>query len=412
VSEDGPLHEWSVSAIADAVRGGVVSAQEVTLHHLARIEARQDLNAFITVDADRALAAARALDERGAFGKLSGVPFAAKDTFDTAGITTTYGSQIFRRHVPAKTAVAVQRLLDAGGILIGKANLNEFARGVTTRNPYFGACLNPRRPGFTPAGSSGGNAAALAAGLVALGLATDAGGSIRTPSAACGTAGYKPQFGQVPLEGCFGLAAPFDHAGPMARSMNDCVVAMEVLVGLGRPPSNLTGRSIGLVAPIAGVDRLTSAGARVEEARIPSFDHLIPLHMAEFAITHLRLFAKHGDSYSAEAAEMINRGRAVAPATYRALQRELDVWRRDCQQGLSFDLVAGPAFVGDPPLLDEPETTELLLRISHCTRPYNLLGWPSAVTRDGVMFAGRSDTVVLAAALAWEDMLEDVPSTC
>ena len=398
--------------MAQGVRSGLVSAEEVVRHHLSRIEERPELNAFITVDAERALTVARAHDRRRRFGVLAGVPFAPKDTFDTAGLLTTYGSQIFRDHVPTTTAPAVQRLLDAGAVLIGKANLNEFARGVTTRNPYFGACKNPRMLGYTPAGSSGGNAAALCAGLVALGLATDAGGSIRSPSAACGTAGYKPPFGQVPLSGCFGLAAPFDHAGPMARSIDDCVFAMEVLVGLERPRPNLSGLNVGAPDPTIAIDRLEAAGAHVETTQVPSFDHLIPLHMAEFSITHRRLFSEHPDEYSPEAREMLDRGLSVNAATYRALQAELEVWRALCDQELPFDLLAGPVFVGSPPKLDEPETPGLLLRISHLTRPYNLLGWPAAVTRDGVMFAGRSDSVVLGAALAWEEMLEEAPSTC
>jgi aspartyl-tRNA(Asn)/glutamyl-tRNA(Gln) amidotransferase subunit A len=389
-----------------------VTVEEVVRHHLSRIEERHELNAFITVDAERALAVARDHDHRRRFGKLAGVPFAPKDTFDTAGLVTTYGSQIFRNHVPPATAPAVQRILNAGAVLMGKANLNEFARGVTTRNPYFGACRNPRMPGYTPAGSSGGNAVALSAGLVALGLATDAGGSIRSPSAACGTAGYKPPFGQVPLVGCLGLAAPFDHVGPMARSIDDCILAMEVLVGLDRPRPNLSGLTVGVLARDIAVNRLEAAGAHVEPTHVPSFDHLLPLHMAEFSITHHRLYSERPGEYSPEAREMLERGLSVNAATYRALQAELESWRDLCREELPFDLLVGPVFVGNPPTLDEPETPELLLRISNLTRPYNLLGWPAAVTRDGVMFAGQSDSIVLGAALAWEDMLEEPPSTC
>jgi aspartyl-tRNA(Asn)/glutamyl-tRNA(Gln) amidotransferase subunit A len=411
VSRDRALHEWSARAIAEAVRSGRITAEEVTRYHLSRIEERKELNAFITVDGERALAAARAVDHRGRLGLLAGVPFAPKDTFDTAGLVTTYGSQIFREHVPGATAPAVQRIVSAGAVLMGKANLNEFARGVTTRNPYFGACRNPRMPGYTPAGSSGGNAAALSAGLVALGLATDAGGSIRSPSAACGTAGYKPPFGQVPLEGCLGLAAPFDHAGPMARSIDDCVLVMEVLVGLDPPGPSLSGLTVGVLSTSIEVERLETAGAHIDTTHVPSFEHLIPLHMAEFAITHSRLYSARPDEYSPEAREMLEVGRTVDRKTYRALQTELDSWRKLCDKQLPLDLLVGPVFEGEPPKLDEPETPELLLRISHLTRPYNLLGWPAAVTRDGVMFAGRSDSIVLGAALAWEEMLEEPPST-
>ena len=134
--------------------------------------------------------------------------------------------------------------------------------------------------------------------------------------------------------------------------------------------------------------------------------------MAEFSITHRRLYSERPDEYSPEAREMLERGLSVDAATYRVLQLELESWRDACDKQLPFDLLVGPVFVGNPPKLDEPETPELLLRFSHLTRPYNLLGWPAAVTRDGVMFAGRTDSIVLGAALAWEDLLDEPPSTC
>ena len=131
-------------------------------------------------------------------GLLAGVPLLVKDIFDTAGVRTTYGSGIFRDHVPLRSATSVRRLLDAGAIMLGKANLHEFAWGVTSRNRAYGAVVNSARPDRIPGGSSGGNASALAAGLCALGLGTDTGASIRLPAAACGVAGFKPAFGSVP----------------------------------------------------------------------------------------------------------------------------------------------------------------------------------------------------------------------
>jgi aspartyl-tRNA(Asn)/glutamyl-tRNA(Gln) amidotransferase subunit A len=402
------LHAWSARRIAAAVRSRELSVLEVVEHHLERMTARSELNAFITIDADGARARARHLDRAGAGGKLAGVPLAPKDVFDTAGLRTTYGSRIFEDHVPARTAPAVQALVDAGAVVVGKANLDEFARGVMTRNPFFGACHNPRLPGRTPAGSSGGNAASLAAGLVALGLATDAGGSIRGPSAACGTAGFKPSFGLVSTELAFGLAAPFDHVGPMARSVDDCVLAMNVLVGLPEPRPQLDGVSVGLTAPIPRPERLEEAGADVEVAAIPAFAHLIPFHLAEFAYSHHELFAARSEDYSEPCARMIRRGLAVTAVEYKQLAKHLQEWRRSCEEALPYDVLVSPALGGEPPLLDEPETLDLLLEMSRLTRPFNMLGWPAAVARDGVMFAGRSDAVVLAAALAWEEALPPV----
>ena len=256
------MHDWSALEIAQRVGAGEVAAEEVVAHHLDRIESRPELNAFITVDRERSLADARSLARQGRLGALAGVPFAPKDLFDTAGLRTTYGSALFRDHVPSRTASAVQRLTDAGAVIVGKANLHEFAWGVTSKNPFYGTVGNPRRPGHVAGGSSGGSAAALAAGLAALSIGTDTGGSIRIPSAACGTAGFKPSHGLVPIDGCFPLAPCFDHAGPMARTMEDCALALEVLADMPRPYPRLAGLRVGVLDPIADMDRLEDAAGR------------------------------------------------------------------------------------------------------------------------------------------------------
>src|SRR5204863_9926040 len=147
----------------------------------------------------------------------------------TGGMRTTYGSAIFADHVPARTAEAVRLLEAAGYVNVGKANLHEFAYGVTSENPHYGAVPNPLAPGRTAGGSSGGSAAALAAGLADAALGTDSGGSIRIPAACCGVVGFKPTYGLVSLEGCFPLAPSFDHAGPMARDVATCEHMLGVL---------------------------------------------------------------------------------------------------------------------------------------------------------------------------------------
>src|SRR5215471_15980635 len=158
-----------------------------------------------------------------------GIRLGVKDLFDTAGLTTRYGSALFAEHVPAETAEAVRRLEAAGYVDVGKTNLHEFAYGVTSENPHFGTVPNPLRAGRIAGGSSGGSAAALAAGLADVALGTDSGGSIRIPAACCGTVGLKPTWGLVPLDGCFPLAPSFDHAGPMARDVPTCERMLAVL---------------------------------------------------------------------------------------------------------------------------------------------------------------------------------------
>src|SRR5207248_1688544 len=162
-----------------------------------------------------------------------------KDLFDTAGLTTTYGSAIFADHVPAQTATAVVRLEAAGYANAGKTNLHEFAYGITSQNPHFGTVPNPAAPGRVAGGSSGGSAAALVTGEADAALGTDSGGSIRIPASWCGIVGFKPTFGLVPIDGCFPLAPTFDHAGPMARTVADCVAMLEALTTDALAPAQL-----------------------------------------------------------------------------------------------------------------------------------------------------------------------------
>ncbi len=164
-------------------------------------------------------------------GPLAGRTLLVKDLIDTAGIRTTYGSQIYGDHVPDAHATVVQRALDAGAVVVGKGNLPEFAWGVLGVNPFYGAVHNPLHPGKTTGGSSAGNAAALAAGLVDLGLGTDTGCSIRLPSAACGTVGLKPRWGHLPIDGVFPLVPTLDTVGPMARTVEEVALLWSVLSG-------------------------------------------------------------------------------------------------------------------------------------------------------------------------------------
>ncbi|MGH3131949.1 MAG: amidase, partial [Gaiellaceae bacterium] len=194
-----------------------------------------------------------------------GVRLAVKDLFDTAGLATTYGSAIFADHVPAETAVAVRRLEAAGYAVVGKTNLHEFAYGTTSENPHFGTVPNPLAAGRLAGGSSGGNAAALAAGLCDAALGSDTGGSVRIPAACCGVVGLKTTYGLVPIEGCFPLAPSYDTVGPMARDVRGCASMMDALVENFEPRriESLEELAVG-VAWLGQADPLVRA--RVERA--------------------------------------------------------------------------------------------------------------------------------------------------
>jgi aspartyl-tRNA(Asn)/glutamyl-tRNA(Gln) amidotransferase subunit A len=341
-------------------------------------------------------------------GPLHGKRLLVKDLIDTAGIRTTYGSRLYADHVPVRSAPAVTRLVAAGAVLVGKANLHEFAWGVTSKNPFYGTVGNPRHPGHIAGGSSGGSAAALAAGLAALSIGTDTGGSIRIPSFACGTAGFKPSHGLVPIDGCFPLAPCFDHVGPMARTMEECALALEVLADVPRPYPRLAGLRIGVLDPIADMDRLEDSGADCEEAALPPWEHALPIFNAECAFIHRDLYAERRDEYSPDLQRKLAPGFELPAVAYRALWAEVDAWRLRCARELHYDVLVSPTLTCDLPLVEEEETPDYRARVTGRVRPFNWLGWPSATTRDGVMFSGRSDETVLAAALAWERELPPV----
>ena len=223
--------------IADAVRARRTTARDVVAAALLRIKAGDPaLNCFTAITGERALADAARVDrligEGRDPGPLAGVPFAAKNLFDVAGVVTLAGSRInLDRPAPARDAAAVAALTRAGAVLVGTTNMEEYAYGFTTENAHFGATRNPHDPARVAGGSSGGSAAAVAAGLAPLALGTDTNGSIRVPAALCGVFGLKPTYGRVSRAGVFPLAASLDHVGPFARSVHDLALAYDALQG-------------------------------------------------------------------------------------------------------------------------------------------------------------------------------------
>ncbi|MBF0184206.1 MAG: Asp-tRNA(Asn)/Glu-tRNA(Gln) amidotransferase subunit GatA [Magnetococcales bacterium] len=229
------LASITLKQAADLLRQRTVSAVELTQFFLDRIVTHNpELNAFITVDAEGALTAARQADARlaaGQGGPLTGIPLAVKDLFCTKGVRTTCASRMLANFTPPYESTVTRRLQEAGMVMLGKTNMDEFAMGSSNETSYFGPVRNPWDRSRTPGGSSGGSAAAVAAGLCVAALGTDTGGSIRQPASMTGITGLKPTYGRVSRFGMIAFASSLDQAGPMTRTVEDAALLLQAMAG-------------------------------------------------------------------------------------------------------------------------------------------------------------------------------------
>jgi aspartyl-tRNA(Asn)/glutamyl-tRNA(Gln) amidotransferase subunit A len=328
--------------------------------------------------------------------------------------------------VPAETAEAVVRLEAHGYANVGKTNLHEFAYGTTSENPHYGNVPNPIAPGRVAGGSSGGSAAALAAGLADAALGSDTGGSIRIPAACCGVVGFKPTWGLVPLDGCFPLAPSLDHAGPMARSVEECAAMMDALVpGFERASlASLEDVPVGVAwtehaEPLVRL-RVEETAARFPDRRSvdpPLADGARTVFMREAADVHRELFAEHADLYSANVAAKLETCFAVTEGEYEAGLRARETYRDQMSELFDeIDLIVTPTLPFVAPSAGQDER-ELRGKLTLLTWPFNVIGTPSlalpcGAAEDGlpasVQIAGRpgADALVLAAAGLLERVLK------
>ena len=280
------MHDLSVAELAHALRSREFSSTELTRHCLQRVRSLDpQYNSFISVDDAGALAAAANADARlaaGEQGPLLGIPLAHKDIFCTTGLRTSCGSKMLDNFVPPYDATVTRLLRDAGTVLLGKTNMDEFAMGSSSETSFYGSTRNPWDTTRVPGGSSGGSAAAVAARLVPLATGTDTGGSIRQPAAFCGITGLKPTYGRVSRLGMVAYASSLDQGGPMARSAEDCALLLNAIAGLDPLDSTssahpvedytaqlrqpLTGLRIGLPREYFGEGLDTATGDRIHAA--------------------------------------------------------------------------------------------------------------------------------------------------
>jgi amidase len=300
-----------------AVRSRTVSARELLELHLARIAERNpELNALVSLDEERARAAAASADEAlvagGEVGPLHGLPFAFKDTHAVAGWRTTYGSSLFAEHVPEADELLVERVRRAGVVVIGKSNVPEFAAGSHTFNRVFGTTLNPVDPTRSAGGSSGGAACALASGMVPLADGSDMGGSLRNPASFCGVVGLRPSLGRVPEWPLYNQWETTSVGGPMARNVGDVALLLSVLAGPdARAPQALGDPGAVFAAPLSG----SLLGLRVALSTDLGGAFEVDDEVASVVSSSASVFASAGASVSAAHPDL-----ALADETFRTLR--------------------------------------------------------------------------------------------
>jgi aspartyl-tRNA(Asn)/glutamyl-tRNA(Gln) amidotransferase subunit A len=407
----GSIATAPLTEIAAAIRKRTLSAAELAEMCLQAVEAGKDLQAFITPPGQQAISQARQSERRrrADAGPLFGIPIAIKDLFATAGLRTTAGSRILRDWVPRNDAACVRRLRAADALVFGKANLHEFAYGVSNANPWWGTARNPRDAMRSPGGSSGGSAIAVTTGMAPAALGSDTGGSIRIPAALCGCVGLKPTYGAVPIDGAFPLGWSLDHAGPLTRTVDDAGLIFDVLSGsdawskrrhqrrgslVGMRVGRLHGRLLQPMQPAvarqleAATSALGKAALKVSDVEMAELDLTVGAQLvtlrAEATAVHARWIRTRPRDYGRDVRVRLQLGALVNASDYvmaqRMRERLRDAFRRVFQ---SFDVLVLPTTPITAPLIGsrsvqwrggEEPVDGALVRL---TAPFNLSGLPA-----------------------------------
>jgi aspartyl-tRNA(Asn)/glutamyl-tRNA(Gln) amidotransferase subunit A len=425
--ESQDLASLTLKQASELLRSGAVSPVDLTQACLKRINSDNSaLNAFITVTGEQALAAAREMEAeqlRGIWrGPLHGIPIALKDNIDTAGIRTTAASELFKDRVPSEDAEVVRRLTNAGAILLGKTNLHEFAYGGSSSVSYFGPVHNPWALDRIPGGSSGGSAAATAAGLCYGSLGTDTAGSIRIPACYCGIVGFKPSYGRVSNRGVIPLSWTLDHVGPLCRTVEDAALMLRVIAGYDElDPTTVD-------APVPDYSRtfkMQASKLRLGIPRTPFFDSLDPeiakavdtaievlrkrataigeitlpsanlpvdeiyakVRGVEAYTYHSHWIAESPERYQATTRQRIQNSADVKSETYVQARRQLDLLRREIKTVFAkVDLLITPTLPAPPVTIAQgADPTAVSIRN---TLPFDVLGLPTISVPCGFTSSG------------------------
>ena len=444
-----PPHFLTIAELAPLIAARRVTSEALTSACLAEIAGKNEpLRAFITVTGDEALDQARALDQELSEGRcrgpLHGIPMSLKDLIDQRGVPTTAASLVRQGHVASSDATVTARLREAGAVFLGKTNLHEFAFGTTSDDTAYGAVHNPHDPSRSPGGSSGGSAVAIVTGMSIASIGTDTGGSIRIPSAACGTVGLKPTYGEIPCDGVVPLSESLDHVGPLARSAADAWLLYLIMRGDRAAASwplparrDVRGLRLGIPRPyfFDMVDdeirqRTAETLAWLRQAGAETVDVVIP-HTAEIASIYLHTSLPEASAYHASLIEQypelytpnvrlrIEMGRYLLAEDYVRAQRGRDVLRAEVDTALAgCDALALPTLpIAAPPIgansVDvsgrKESVRNLMLRL---TQLFNLTGHPAISLPVAPTSAGLPCGLQLVGRRRHTEALLGVASAC
>jgi aspartyl-tRNA(Asn)/glutamyl-tRNA(Gln) amidotransferase subunit A len=414
------LTSLNISEAATLLKQKEISPVELTQAHLERIH-RMDrrLNSFLTLTPELALQQARQAEseiQHGQYkGPLHGIPLAFKDLYETRGIRTTAGSTFFAEYIPEADAAVVQRLKEAGTVMLGKLNMHEIALGVTNENPHYGDCCNPWDLKRISGGSSGGNAAALAAGLCMGALGSDTGGSIRIPAALCGVVGLKPTYGRVSLRGVIPLSWNLDHAGPMGRCVRDVAILLQAIAGydpedawsVDRPeedylsdqtrkisdwrialavddyfsdPAIVNEEVLQAVHHAAAV--FESLGAQVENVAFPNAREAAMANglmtPADAAAFHHQRLSENPQGFGRDVLKRLQTGVAYTSTEYSLARRMQTILRCKFNEFFDeFDVLLTPTTPIIAPIRGSADAVERAKLLTRFTAPFNLTGLPA-----------------------------------